>query len=369
MLSALVLAAAMSVGPVDYSKNENWLCRPGRKDACTIVDLDVTIVSKDGSISVDKFAAADDPKIDCFYVYPTVSLDPTQNSDMTANDEEYRVIASQFARFGSVCRTFAPLYRQTTLTALRDNAFTKESLDLAYDDVLAAFRYYMAHDNNGRPFALIGHSQGSRHLSRLIAEEIDGKPIEKRMLSAILAGHNTLVPKGKDVGGDFKATPLCRSNAQTGCVITYVSFRADAPPPADSRFARSIDPSDDVACTNPAALANSASNAALHSFLGAAGAGQASAPQAPWTSDGKEIKTLFVEAPGLLSARCVLDEHGGYLGITVNADQNDPRTDTISGDVVVNGQVVPEWGLHLLDVSEAQGDLINIIKSEAKSMR
>ena len=42
--------------------------------------------------------------IDCFYVYPTVSLDQTGNSDMTAGPEEHGVILQQFARFSSVCR-------------------------------------------------------------------------------------------------------------------------------------------------------------------------------------------------------------------------------------------------------------------------
>ncbi|MGK3844998.1 DUF3089 domain-containing protein, partial [Enterococcus faecium] len=73
-------------------------------------------------------------------------------------------------------------------------------------------------------------------LKQLIAEEIDGKPAQKLLISAMLMGTNVAVPAGKDVGGDFKAVPLCRKADQTGCLVSYVTFRRDAPPPETSRF-------------------------------------------------------------------------------------------------------------------------------------
>ena len=130
----------------DYNDASNWLCRPGRAgDACDI-NLDTTIIRADGSTELESFAAATDPAVDCFYVYPTVSNDPGNNSDLVADDEENRVIAAQFARFGSVCRTFAPLYRQVTLTALRAMMAGQGQISqldgvLAYLDVAAAFQH------------------------------------------------------------------------------------------------------------------------------------------------------------------------------------------------------------------------------------
>ncbi len=102
----------------DYSKAETWLCRPGRQDACS-VDLTATVVAANGKLTREKFTADPKAPIDCFYVYPTVSLDTTPNSDMNAGREEASVIRAQLARFGSACRIYAPLYRQVTLTALR----------------------------------------------------------------------------------------------------------------------------------------------------------------------------------------------------------------------------------------------------------
>ena len=105
--------------------------------------------------------------------------------------------------FRNACRLFAPLYRQVTLSAL--HAAMRRQPDgadreLPYADVRAAWRDYLAHDNHGRPFVLIGHSQGSALLKRLLAEEIDGKPVQRRLLSAILPGTAVLVPKGKECG-------------------------------------------------------------------------------------------------------------------------------------------------------------------------
>src|SRR5258708_18803150 len=109
---------------------------------------------------------------------------------------------------------------------------------LAYDDVRDAWRYYLEHDNQGRGFVLIGHSQGSYILAELIRQEIDGKPIERRMVSAILPGATLPVPRGKDVGGAFQHVPLCHAASQTGCVIAYSAFRATSPPPANTRFGK-----------------------------------------------------------------------------------------------------------------------------------
>jgi hypothetical protein len=107
-----------SATPNDYAAPGNWLCRPGhRGDACDVV-LETTVVTASGKTSVEPFVPAKVPAVDCFYVYPTVSRDPGIVAAMKVTAEERRVVALQFARFAQVCRPFAPLYRQFTLTAL-----------------------------------------------------------------------------------------------------------------------------------------------------------------------------------------------------------------------------------------------------------
>jgi len=119
----LYLAGTASAQPAaqpsnDYGDPRSWLCRPGGHDACD-ADLTTTIVAADGKFSRETWSADPNAPIDCFYVYPTVSTDPTPNSDMTADPAELNVIRQQFARFASKCRPYAPLYRQLTLVGLR----------------------------------------------------------------------------------------------------------------------------------------------------------------------------------------------------------------------------------------------------------
>src|SRR5687768_16268976 len=111
MILVLLAAALRGVDMMaaeknDYSDGRAWLCRPGRTDACTI-DQNTSIVAADGSLTREEFKPLANPPIDCFYVYPTVSSDPSANSDMNIDLAERGVVRSQFARFGAVCRQFA----------------------------------------------------------------------------------------------------------------------------------------------------------------------------------------------------------------------------------------------------------------------
>ena len=369
----LFLLALLGIGLLpgqanNYADPKTWLCRPGQRDACA-VDLTTTVVQASGKLSTEKFTANAKAPIDCFYVYPTVSTDPTPNSDMTADPAENNVIAQQFARFASACRPFAPLYRQITLAGLRTILAGGASFEkgVQYDDVRDAWRYYLEHDNQGRGFVLIGHSQGSFVLAELIRQEIDGKPIAEKMVSAILAGATISVAKGKDTGGSFQHIPVCRTVGQLGCVITFTSFRSTVPPPVTTLFGRAAGQSLDAACTNPAAIAGGSGN--LRAYLSATGAMIASdATAQPWVAGGKgTVKTPWVSVPGLLSARCASNSFATYLEITVHGDPADPRTDDIAGDLRAGGQVAAQWGLHLIDMNLAMGNLIQIVDQQAKA--
>ncbi len=353
--------------PNDYTDPATWLCRPGRVDACTS-DQSATVVNADGSEHVETWAADPDAPIDCFYVYPTVSHEPLPNSDMTITAAEKGVVVQQAARLASKCKIYAPMYRQVTLAALAAMLTGQASgadRALAYNDVRDAWNEYLAHDNHGRGVVLIGHSQGSRVLTELVKNEIDGKPVQGRIVSVILGGTPLQVPVGKDVGGDFKSIPLCRAQSQTGCAIAFSSFRASVPPPADSLFGKGAGPGLAAACVNPAALGGGMGE--LKAYMPAGRTQFASQMPVEWVKSGPAIATPFVTVPGLLSGQCVSDEHGSYLAVTVNADPKDPRTDDISGDVILGGQVRPEWGLHLIDMNLFMGNFMDIVKSETKA--
>jgi len=382
-LAILALAAAgLTAGPAaaqtaypknDYAKPAAWLCWPGKAgDACA-VDMTTTVIKSDGSSTVETFKADPKAPIDCFYVYPTVSNDKGVVSDMEANAEELNVVKQQLARFGAKCRIYAPLYRQFTLTALRSmmtgapmaGAADPSARQVGYGDVLDAWNHYLATENKGRGVVLIGHSQGSGVLTRMIAAEIDGKPVQKQLVSALILGSNLPVTKGQDTG-TFKSIPLCKTAAQTGCAISYVTFRDTIPPPANSRFGKAPSAEMEAACVNPAALVG---RSELHAYLSnAANIASSAAPTPEWVKGKPAPTTPFVSLPGLISGKCVSKDGFNYLEARVNADPADPRTDTINGDVTGPGGVIAkDWGLHLIDVNIAMGDLVDVVGQQSKA--
>ncbi len=364
LVAALIAAPAVAQAPPpytapDYTQDANWLCRPGRVDACA-ADIGVTSINAKGVATlINANTANAAPQIDCFYVYPTVSTDQAGNSDLSVGAAETNVAKVQFAPFRTICRTFAPMYRQVTLKALRDvmsgNASTADRV-MAYKDVVAAWNDYLARDNKGRGVILFGHSQGSGLIKALLHNEIEGKPIARELIAAYIPGNNLLVPAGKDVGGDLTSTPLCRGARQTGCVVAWVSFRDGKTPPDNSRFGRSPTRDMEVACVNPATLAGG--RAPLTALLPAGTQiVDNAAPQTSWAK-GVTVTTPFVALPGLLSGECTRIDGANVLAIRTEADPADPRTDSIGGDIIAGGHVVEGWGLHLIDVNVVLGDLV-----------
>jgi hypothetical protein len=202
--------------------------------------------------------------------------------------------------------------------------------------------------HDGRGVVLIGHSQGSGHLRRLIAEEVDGDDVlGPRLVSALLLGTTVSVPDGEVVGGDFAEIPACTEEGEVACVISYASFRATAPPPPTTFFGQA-DGTDRALCTNPGSLTGGTAD--LEPYF------QASVPA--FSADAAEpaqITTNWVTLPDFLTAECIRDGDVDYLEVTIDADPDDPRTDDITGDLT------PEWGLHIVDANIAMGNLIDVV--------
>jgi hypothetical protein len=214
----------------------------------------------------------------------------------------------------------------------------------------------VANDNEGRGVLLIGHSQGAGRLIGLLRDEVDGNPVLRdRLVSAMLLGTSFQVPVGADVGGDLQNIPLCHSSRDVGCVISYSSFRATAPPPPNSFFGVSRQPGFEAACTNPSALGGGMGR--LEPYFSSNGG--------TWIDPalGVEITAPFVTLPRFLRAECV--RQGGFhvLSIFVDGDPADPRADDIGGDLT------PEWGLHIVDAHLAMGNLVDIARRQATVWR
>ena len=351
LAEVLPLVPVPTPKPPDYDQASAWLCRPGRPDACA-TPTNATVFQPDGGKRVVTYAPDPAAKIDCFYVYPTVSHAPGDNAPIAATGDEIGAARLQFARFASVCRPFAPLYRQVTRDGLRKVVDHKEfdvaPRAIAYADVRAAWKSYLAHDNAGRGFVLIGHSQGSKMLARLIADEIDGKSEQARLVGAIIPGTNVDVPDGKLVGGSFAHVPLCSHTGETGCVIVYSTYPADRPMAADARFGSTGKPGLAFACVDPGAIAGVPT---LEADLPLRGALRT------------RFGTDFAELPGLISSRCTVGGPFSVLAISVKPSTQAGETTAALIDRLA--EYSPPWGLHGLDINLAEGTLVEIVRRQA----
>src|SRR3954468_14496423 len=171
LLSICLGAAALALcGAASAPAAPVWLCKPGlRHDPCT-PGLRTTRISATGAPLGTFTPPAVKPRpVDCFYVYPNVFDQPTPAANRRIAPEERSFALEQAARCSSLCRVYAPMYRQVTLAALFGGApVTAGQRTAGYRDVRAAWRDYLRHDNHGRGVILIGHSQGTFVLRTLL---------------------------------------------------------------------------------------------------------------------------------------------------------------------------------------------------------
>jgi hypothetical protein len=349
--TSLAVAADAMNDAASVPSNTVWLCRPGQaNDPCT-TPLGATTVTSNGATTALPAKPNPAPRFDCFYVYPTVSNELTDNANLRVQPAETGVAVDQAARFSQVCRVWAPMYRQRTELSLTTKALggDPKGAKTAYDSLLSGWKDYLAHYNDGRPIIFIGHSQGAAILIQLLRSQVDPNPtLRARMVSAIILGGNVQVPTGKDVGGSFQHIPTCSSVAQTECVIAYSTFSSQ--PPSGALFSRpgqgvslqsgqTAKVGQQVACVNPINF-SSATGTLVPYFL------RVTSPV-----PGVKVTTPWETFPGLYTAACESKDGASWLQINAAAVPGDPRPK-------VKDTLGPEWGLHLDDVNLALGNLV-----------
>ena len=328
-----------------YDTESQWLCLPGRNDACA-GDLTTTVIEPDGTKHVEAdIAPAAAPKADCFYVYPTVDLDlmPGNHTDFHDLAPMGDVALAQAARFRASCAVYAPLYRQVTIGAyVAGGESLEKRLVVAYADVEAAFLWYLKNENHGRPIVLVGHSQGAEMVTRLLAKYFDhDAEMKKRLLLAMPIGGWVEVAKGQKLHGSFEAIPVCSAADELGCVIAFRSFEEGAA--FDLAKNKPSAASLETACVSPA------NDAVLASAY------------FPVTKRTRrrmkgidDVTTPWVAYPQLYAAHCA-DGGEGFHYLAVSSVKDDHRTPPFALSDVPFRKVL---GLHILDFQIAQGDLV-----------
>ncbi|ASZ14446.1 DUF3089 domain-containing protein [Chitinophaga pendula] len=208
-------ASRVTQGP-DYSQDTYWAALPDRKDSADAV---IPGVTSDGQAQATA---------DVFFVHPTTYVTGGRWNASLHNRKlnrrtDRQPIRGQSSVFNGVCKVYAPRYRQVVLAAyFSKHRNASKAFDVAYDDVKAAFSYYLQHYNHGRPFILAAHSQGTDHALRLLKEVITGNDtLRERLIAAYLVGR----PIPQD---SVMAIPACSGPGQTGCLVSWNSVKRGA---------------------------------------------------------------------------------------------------------------------------------------------
>jgi pimeloyl-ACP methyl ester carboxylesterase len=328
---------------ISYTTEEAWLCKPGiSSDLCLELDQTATWIKADSSFETVQHSNANNPDFDCFYVYPTVDMgsEPGNTEDLTDTSLILTPLYNQVSRFTRLCNVYAPRYHQMTIGTYDVEGGYRDSeyFDTAYGNIEQAFNQYLS-ESGDRPFVLMGHSQGSHVLIRLLEEHFDADAeLRKRLISALLIGPvgSLEVPEGQTTGGTFETIPLCSIAGEVGCIISYDSIAAGGIDDRDS----AVRP-----CVNPTLLGGDAGVLAVTYW--------ASDNGMPFSSD---ITDPWVAYPLLHTATCEAD---GYLGIGTVVGSRVPAM-TPEALQLLLGET-----LHVADVNFALGDLLRIVETQA----
>lgn len=196
-----------------YGDTTHWAALPHTFDSADVVP-DQKLTDRQSTTAAD-----------VFFVYPTTYIGRRGQSSWNASVDDTTLnirtdktaIRHQATAFNAAGRIYAPRYRQAHLEAFytrKNEADARKAIDLAYSDVKRAFTYYLEHYNQGRPFIISAHSQGTLHAARLMREMIDGSDLQEKLVVAYLVG----MPVRRAYFADI---PACESPAQTGCFCSW----------------------------------------------------------------------------------------------------------------------------------------------------
>ncbi len=219
----------------NYAALDNWAAHPDKKDPADQTPTPDLL---------DKQATA---QVDVFFLYPTTYIGSKRYEkqwnaavdDAKLNKKtDESAILFQASIFNGAGRVFSPRYRQAHLHVFygKDKKSNQQALDTAYTDIKAAFKYYLEHENKGRPFIIAGHSQGARHAMFLLRDLVENRDLQKKLVGAYIVGW----PVPNDF---FTKLPPCEMPDQTDCFCTWRTW--------EKKYGRKRADQPEIVCTNP----------------------------------------------------------------------------------------------------------------------
>ncbi len=242
--SRAFVAEQAGIAP-DYRQVASWAAWPGKSSGATLSPAGET--GRDGPAPVD-----------VFFIHPTSYISgEAWNDPLDPRSRSWEMIdiilAAQASAFNLCCDVYAPHYRQATLWSFldREGRGGPAALQLAYADIERAFRVFLKR-NGERPFIIASHSQGTYHALRLLAEYLDGRALQQRMVAAYLVGY--WLPMDT-FGRTLKHIAPCESARDTGCVLHWSTYGEEgvrrAGIPHWYPDGQELADGKDLLCTNP----------------------------------------------------------------------------------------------------------------------
>ena len=205
----------------DYSSLNYWAAHPLKWDPSDSIPKPLRKNNRDSLVDV-------------FFLHPTIYTSQLKDSNLNADIDDaylnaktdYSSILYQASVFNQHARIYAPRFREAHISAYfsNDTLAASGAFDLAYQDVKAAFEYYLKNYNNGRPIIIASHSQGTTHALRLLKDYFENKPLQKQLVAAYLVGMR--IP-----ADFFSSLKMCEDPIQTGCFCGWRTFRKGFKPP------------------------------------------------------------------------------------------------------------------------------------------
>ena len=180
--------------PVNYSGTSNWISKPANP-------------TKD---------------VDVFFLYPT-GYTGTSGDLSDINDSSMLYLANQSklgqaSVFAKSCNIYMPKYRQFSVNALVKYGNEENLIYCASFDLYSALDHYFENCNNGRPFIIAGHSQGSVWASVILQDYMKKHPeYLKRMVAAYVIGYSIT----KDFLKKNTHLKFATGATDTGVIVSY----------------------------------------------------------------------------------------------------------------------------------------------------
>ncbi len=213
---AIVILCAILPGIIFFATRQNSTNEPSTQEIVTEAGTDY---AKEENWAY--FGIGEDKEVDLFLIAPTVDMNDEHNMSLDDEKTKHHLVGALNMERGIYeenTRMYAPYYRQVAMSVYALAPEDREEyLEIAYEDVSAAFRYYLENENNGRPIVLAGFSQGADMCYRILKEYFGDKDLYNQLVAVYAIGW----PCTEEMVNQYPQIKPAQSSDDIGVVINF----------------------------------------------------------------------------------------------------------------------------------------------------